>query len=317
MSKPLLSRIASGEFDVVKTPGKHFNLSYSKNISTDGVEIFVLSDELSLAAQTLLNSPENVVPNDLSTLRLPYNKIAIELKQTEEVKALRRKQSSTKEDDPSLYPISVTGMLITAYPEHGNTITIQSYWEYEGMNSVEVSMICLILNAHEAIKRNTRTAIIKYPFTTLEVAVLPSPYIVSRMLDKDLPSINLDFFKDPDILSQLIKESSDELTTNLFAALMLINCKSGVSATRISGKTLSPAFSKKLRKKLSSPSYTVLSISESESVTPTGVVSRRSDISAHYVRGHFKCRRGGTYWWNPYIRGKGEVRKREAYRVVA
>jgi hypothetical protein len=317
MSKPLLSRIASGEFDVVKTPGKHFNLGYSKNISTDGVEIFVLSDELSLAAQTLLNSPENVVPNDLSTLRLPYNKIAIELKQTEEVKALRRKQSSIKEDDPSLYPVSVTGMLITAHPELGNTIIIQPYWEYEGMNSVEVSMICMILNVPENIKRNLRMAVIKYPFTTLEVGILPAPYIAARMIDKDLPSINLDFLKDPDIFSQLIKESSDELSTNLFAALMLINCKSGVSATRISGKTLSPAFSKKLRKKLSSPSYTVLSISESESVTPTGVVSRRSDISAHYVRGHFKCRRGGTYWWNPYIRGKGGVRKREAYRVVA
>lgn len=316
--KPLITRIVSGEFDIVKIPGKpSINLSYSTSISNDGVETFVLSDELSLAAQALMNSPENIVPDDLSTLRLPYNKIAIEFKHTEEVKALRKKQSSIKEDDLSLYQISISGALITAYPEFENMMLVQPYWEFEEINTAEISMIAIILNPTEEIKQNSARALLRFPNSLVEMCVIPSPSIISRAVNKKLPSINLDFFKDQDILSKLVKEASEELSTNLFAALMLINCKSGITATRVPGKILSSAFGKRLKQKLSSPAYTVLSISESESVSPTGIVSRRSDISAHYVRGHFKCRKSGTYWWNPYVRGKGEIRKREAYRVVA
>lgn len=28
-----------------------------------------------------------------------------------------------------------------------------------------------------------------------------------------------------------------------------------------------------------------------------------SSIRAHFVRGHFKIRRTGIFWWSPYVRG--------------
>lgn len=31
-----------------------------------------------------------------------------------------------------------------------------------------------------------------------------------------------------------------------------------------------------------------------------------NDIMAHLVRGHFKVRRTGLFWWSPHVRGKGE-----------
>jgi len=39
--------------------------------------------------------------------------------------------------------------------------------------------------------------------------------------------------------------------------------------------------------------------------------------SAHLVRGHFKQRKSGLFWWNPFVRGKGKLNKREAYQVTA
>jgi len=41
----------------------------------------------------------------------------------------------------------------------------------------------------------------------------------------------------------------------------------------------------------------------------------RTDIQAHMVRGHFKRKKNGIFWWNPFVRGRGKLNKREAYIV--
>ena len=37
--------------------------------------------------------------------------------------------------------------------------------------------------------------------------------------------------------------------------------------------------------------------------------------AAHWVRGHFKNRRTGTFWWSPHTAGAGEIKNREGYFV--
>jgi hypothetical protein len=37
--------------------------------------------------------------------------------------------------------------------------------------------------------------------------------------------------------------------------------------------------------------------------------------AAHVVRGHFKNRKTGVYWWNAHVAGAGEVKHRDAYIV--
>lgn len=45
-------------------------------------------------------------------------------------------------------------------------------------------------------------------------------------------------------------------------------------------------------------------------------VDRESGIvQAHLVRGHFKRRKTGVFWWKPHIAGSGELKKRDAYIV--
>jgi hypothetical protein len=41
----------------------------------------------------------------------------------------------------------------------------------------------------------------------------------------------------------------------------------------------------------------------------------RTDVQAHMVRGHFKRKKNGIFWWNPFVRGRGKLNKREAYIV--
>jgi len=35
--------------------------------------------------------------------------------------------------------------------------------------------------------------------------------------------------------------------------------------------------------------------------------SSKADIRAHLVRGHFKCRKSGIYWWSPFARGNAKA----------
>lgn len=41
----------------------------------------------------------------------------------------------------------------------------------------------------------------------------------------------------------------------------------------------------------------------------------RADMRAHLVRGHFKIRRTGVYWWSPFVRGHGAGIERQRYEV--
>lgn len=55
-------------------------------------------------------------------------------------------------------------------------------------------------------------------------------------------------------------------------------------------------------------------IGSNMSTPDTGAAQSGKSPMAHVVRGHFKERKTGTYWWNPHIAGKGEVKEREGYK---
>jgi hypothetical protein len=42
----------------------------------------------------------------------------------------------------------------------------------------------------------------------------------------------------------------------------------------------------------------------------------REAARLHLVRGHFKVRKTGIYWWSPFPRGRGDVARRERYEVA-
>jgi hypothetical protein len=46
-----------------------------------------------------------------------------------------------------------------------------------------------------------------------------------------------------------------------------------------------------------------------------GDAEKRAEARRHLVRGHFKVRSSGIFWWSPFVRGSGIAVPREAYRV--
>lgn len=41
----------------------------------------------------------------------------------------------------------------------------------------------------------------------------------------------------------------------------------------------------------------------------------RAGSKTHVVRGHFKVRKEGVFWWNAHVRGDGKLAERTAYEV--
>lgn len=76
---------------------------------------------------------------------------------------------------------------------------------------------------------------------------------------------------------------------------------------------------RKRGKKKSRPrkqSFTVVTLDSVETYSEsTGAIEPRQGVSAHTVRGHFKKKKNGIFWWNPFVRGSGPRTEREAYLV--
>ena len=317
--KPLYARLADGEYDVQPAPGGvgTMRLPWSKGLQKEGVEIFVMSDEVAYSAQLLAGTITDIVPTDLSQIRLPYPKVAFEFSISPDMAALRKKQyaKSFGGDGEGTSHIETVGMYAQALG--GGAMLLQPYWKFRGTGIVEITPVAVVIGAGSESKYLVREVEMRhpsYPEFVCELGVTLSPAWMSAMSKEELERFS-NVVQDTNTFSTMTQEAIEELPTALFAALMLINCKSGITVARIPAKVAPSGYGKRLKRKHSSPAFTVLALSEVESVSPTGVVTKRSDLSAHYVRGHFKSRKSGLYWWNSFIRGSGTPRKRRAYIV--
>lgn len=74
---------------------------------------------------------------------------------------------------------------------------------------------------------------------------------------------------------------------------------------------------KKVGKKRPAPrkqSFTVVTL-ESVETFKNESIQMKHGVSAHTVRGHFKRKKNGIFWWSPFVRGSGPRAEREAYLV--
>jgi hypothetical protein len=118
-------------------------------------------------------------------------------------------------------------------------------------------------------------------------------------------------------LSPLIRDVEDEMG-HMLAVLILINAKNCVEIT----KTEPPEKLNKARLKLGkSPlvSYSTVAIKlnrPDERAAGSGDYDHAA-IQRHIVRGHFKVRATGVYWWRPFMRGSEDagVTIRKGYEV--
>lgn len=278
-------------------------------------QIFVLSPEVALAAEKLVRSDSFQFP-DLKDLHMPYEHTAIEYELTPDIRAMRDSGMN------GAIPITHIGAHIWELDGQSKFVCTP-YWRFStgqlqhgffsftfGINEIDVHKILL----------NTKNDV----DSAIEVGVVPSLAGLSGLekaktpLSKVYAYLNLAFSGSAEGADAIkhIQESAVELPLLVFACAMLINCKSGVAKAHVpERKFQNPAYGARMRKKMSAAAFTVVHLSALEKVSTDGAVTSNVGMAAHYVRGHFKQRKSGVYWWSSFVRGSGEPRKRVAYAV--
>lgn len=312
-NKPLLDMVRqrgklTAAVDMLGLPEVTFNLE--EDFAHPDTEIFMLSPEVALAATKMVDSSSFRLP-DLKQLRFPYPRMAIEIPLTEDIKNMRRNA-----DNPinGSYEITRLGLLIQSNHEDG-WINCIPYWEYEDTKLIECPLLSYVFGLDDLPAPAVALVIPQDISNPVHLKVIPSVIAMNAFKKANVPAENFaTIFKHP-LFTTYLEENVVELPVLLFACNLLLNCKTGVKRTPIAAKTppIGLKLGAKKKKEHSASRYTMLHLEEIETVGIDGSISLRADVAAHYVRGHFKQRQSGLYWWNPFVRGKGEPTKRVAY----
>lgn len=303
-NKPLIDKF----FDRVTSNEFGLPVEFRHNVPKQDVQTFILSPEVALSAEMLVRSKSFKMPT-LDELHMPYPHTVIEYPLTEEIRKLRHNGIIN-----GIVEITRIGAYIHEIRE--GVFTCLPYWEFvDGRIQHSFFTFLFGMDALGAFKVSLSAK------TNGEGAVdcnlIPcTAFIMAAQKAGVTPEHMRQVFEAPET-QQHIKEAATEIPCLMFASYLLLSCKSGVGRTKVPAR-MPPKGMKlggKKQKAYSASAYTLLHLEEIENVTSEGVVSHRSDISAHYVRGHFKQRKSGIYWWNSFVRGNGEPRKREAYLV--
>lgn len=104
-------------------------------------------------------------------------------------------------------------------------------------------------------------------------------------------------------------------TQGLLMALSLSLIKTGVKKTKSQCSIIrARKGGQKKRTGVRKHFFTTVTLDALE-VIKGNQIGKREGVTAHTVRGHFKKRKSGLFWWSPFVRGKGQLREREAYNV--
>ena len=298
---PLVARLRSGvKFEgVFSVPLKEFDVD----------AVFVLSPQSALEVQRLASKKGTTA--EAEDLHLPYNSIVVEMPLTDEIRKLR---ADTIDDKNARNIVRVAAVIRRAELEGRTAVTFWPFWEFDnGSIGSGIASFTFFAGGDDA----PHNVLIEDPTGKLRKAFFtPSPaafYAVSgHSEEQKFLRMQALFTNAP----HLINECVTEVAPLLFAWEAVMNCKSGITRTAFNPSANRGKLVVGKRKKImANTEYTIISLSAVETVSLTGVTSQRSDVEAHLVRGHFKRRRNGVYWWSPFIRGTGELRHRKAYII--
>lgn len=265
-------------------------------------QIFVMSPAVALEVEKLsANDKVFVHPRDL---HLPYPHIYVELPLTDEVCRMRR--------DVGANPISRVGALISELPD--GVFSFWPSWEFTD-GRLGFGQTTVIVNCPYDIAEAQMFMVAGRPETAVNMLFLPATPLVNLAATSGIPpkvfAENFNEFKKREPL--VTSESYEEISPLLVAWATLVNCRTGITKTHI--KRTKPKAAGKRSAIHNGTPYTVVTLNAVENVNDDGVISARTDLSAHYVRGHFKQRSTGLFWWQPYVRGVGTLKRRDAYFV--
>jgi hypothetical protein len=275
------------------------NEEFYKNVKKRSLQNFVMSPEIAYEAQKIANDiAKNTEQNSLlfNKVMLPYDEVLVEMPLTEEVKKIRAPM--LKETQTEIQRIGA--YIKTKIVNDKLCFIFSPYWGFvNGKN-------CHALVEIDVYFENNKT-VISSRFINEYKKLANSQNLANIYTSKFLF----------DGLELLTKEAADEIGVLLVAWCILVNSKSGIEKTNIAEIKSNSKLGKRERKRRSRSAYTIVSLQELEKINYETNTVQKLEIAAHRVRGHFKVRKNGIFWWRPFVRGIGELIERQGYKLTA
>lgn len=265
----------------------------------------------------------------LRELRLPYDNVAVEFK-----------LSSKYDDAPARVIVFVSSITLdppedAADNSHPTAITIEVFAERPEIEASNVfalglgrlkyiypvddaynDSICAYLDNQYGIQ-NVLTVPGKGNGKDFSLFMVPSSISCSVTADKGMHVKETSMRKSIEAKQIDIEVEVEAGSTYGWAALCLLDFlnrnRSGLKKHVVTPK-LTVKDKMNRGKRRGARRYTHVYLDKVEYIK-NDVPVMRTDMQAHMVRGHFKRKKNGIFWWNPFVRGRGKLNKREAYIV--
>lgn len=301
----------------------------------DKAERFVLSDETANCVQDMTTASlkrleKNTFLKYRDIIRPPYQNTWVEMPLTPYVREQR-----TKTTGSCTRQVTDIGMFISD-KLNDRVFTLTAAWrfddgkfdmayyttivqledEYMDYSSFEMNQMVRLhttsaevdhhMKAEDLDETLRRMTWVPNPFAIMNLGKTPEEMVANFRLNEARV-----YEQGGDLFREAVEENE-----NLFGAWMLmLNARSGVARKATSFDVTRPGISfgnKKKPARVRRNPFTVISMTDYE--YPDGT-PRESFVhrAKHLVRGHFKQRKTGMFWWNPYMRGHGDYTPREAY----
>lgn len=263
--------------------------------------IFVMSPKTALEIQKLSKKKAGELV-EAQELHMPYDSLVVEMPITPEIATLRNAVEGENKVSIRRVAARIRRTAISGQP----AFEFWPFWEFDDGTLGGGAFMANIFT-------DQQTATTQCAFSPSPMANAISSHILSQA---NTATSNTNQFVQGllRMTPKLKQEVLEEVSPLMFIWESVINCKSGIARTKVGPRQGVGTMLGRRKKILTSTEYTVVSLSAVETVCK-GTTSQRADVEAHLVRGHFKRRSSGVYWWSPFIRGTGELKQRKAYIV--
>jgi hypothetical protein len=300
--------------DVLGYSKDPFDQEMYKFLNDHEIQQFVISPELAYEVFKLNNS---LIKNSdefkqlLPKARPPYPRCCVEIPITD---LISKEMLQPINDDEQEHVRRLGAYIETRQvPDETLMYIMYMYYEYKS-GAVQTSIISYIHNDNRTIKR-------MWP---LHIRNLDSLWNggINPLLEKGFSKHGMnakqviDGVGGEDAFKLSLADTVHDIPVLFFSWLFLLNSKSGMVSKNVPMRRVPSAYGKKHKIERGRSAYTIVALDDMEYINNDNLVCNRELVTAHRVRGHFKQKPKGIYWWRPHVRGKGELIDREGYKVL-
>lgn len=299
--------------DVLGYSKDPFDQEMYKFLKDPEVQQFVISPELSyevfkLNGSMIKNSDE--FKRLLPKARPPYPRCCVELPITDAIS----NEMLEPTNDNDFERVRRIGAYIETRQLQDESLMyiVYMYYEYRS-GTAQTSMVSYVNNENRTLKHMCPIHI-KNLETVWNGGINP-------MMEKGFSKHGMnaadviDSIGGEDAYKLSLADTAHDIPLLFFSWLFLLNSKSGMAVKNVPMRRVPSAYGKKHQIERGRSAYTIVALDDMEYINNDNLVCNHEFVTAHRVRGHFKQRSKGIYWWRPHVRGKGELADRDGYKV--